>query len=276
MLGGSSSLGQHLIRRLGDEHEMFAVARSPESVAKIKAASASVEIVSAEQAAGIRFDRIFNLVVDYGRGGAPLAQLIHPNLFYPLALIEAVGADVVINVSTALPADYSHYAFSKSLLEQALTYLGERKNCRVLNVHLHNMYGPGVGPSELVGFVIAKMLDQECVEVSDCQNSRDFIFIDDVVEALARLSARCDHVSTARPVAVGSGAPTRLRDVVTLLGALTGSASEVRFGARAANPREPQVLAADISVLRQLGWSPRHSLREGLAATVSALAALRA
>jgi CDP-paratose synthetase len=271
-LGGSGFLGQQLLRSQPSDVQPFAVARSLKSANSISRISSSIEVVSAQQAASMKFDRIFNLVVDYGRGGTPLARLIQPNLVYPLGLLETIEAEVVLNVSTALPQEYSNYALSKKLLEQSLAYLEKRTKRRFINIHLHNMYGPGAEISEIVGFVISKMIAEQTVEVSNCSNSRDFIFVDDVVRALSLISAKPDELLSGSPVEIGSGEATCLRDLIFLLRDLTESKSEIRFGVRPGNEFEPPELRANTDQLRSLGWEPHYSLREGLAATINALA----
>lgn len=274
-LGGSGFLGQHLIRHFSDGYRTFAVPRSAQGVSKLQAASNTIEIVTAEEAAEIRFDRIFNLIVDYGRGGAPLARVMQSNLVHPLQMLEVIEAEAVINVSTALPPIYSYYALSKKLLEQSLVHLEEKKRRSFFNIHLHNMYGPGGEVSELIGFAGSKLLTDQPVEVSECANSRDFIFVDDVVSALSTISKNTDRLSTDAPIEIGSGQATRLRDLVLMLKNLTGSTSDLCFGARPGNAFEPDVLVANIGALSQLGWAPRHSLREGLQVTLDALATKR-
>ncbi|HEX8532624.1 MAG TPA: NAD-dependent epimerase/dehydratase family protein [Allosphingosinicella sp.] len=274
-LGGSGFLGRQLIRSLTSDVQPYAIARSIEGEDRIKDVSPSIRIVSPGEAAKIRFDRIFNLVVDYGRGGAPIAQLIQPNLIYPLQLLETIEADAVLNVSTALPQNYSNYALTKKLLEQSLDYLGARRGRPFVNIHLHNMYGPGAEVSEFVGFVILRMLAGEPVEVSHCRNSRDFIFVADAVSALSLLCASAENFAPGSPVEVGTGRSTCLRDLLFTIRELTGSSSEIRFGAKPGNGFEPDRLVADTTALQRLGWTPRHSLRQGLQTTIEALAASR-
>jgi nucleoside-diphosphate-sugar epimerase len=271
-LGGSGFLGQHLIRSFSPDVKTFAIARSLQSVDRVKNASSSIEIVSADEAARIRFDRIFNLVVDYGRGGASLSQLIQPNLIYPLKLLETIEADVVLNVSTALPQNYSNYALSKKLLEQSLQFLQKRKGRPFLNVHLHNMYGPGAEVTEFVGFIVTKMLADQVVDVSECRNSRDFVFVDDVVSALSHISANPQSFLPNSAVEIGTGKPTCLRELVSMVQELTGSRSEIRFGAKPSNQFEPEILVANTHPLEAVGWAPRHPLRQGLEATIKGLA----
>jgi CDP-paratose synthetase len=272
-LGGSGFLGRKLIRSLAGQHQSFAITRSPYGIAKIKEASPSVQILTPDEAACIRFDRIFNLVVDYGRGGAPLPQLMQTNVLYPLNIFEEISSDVVINVSTALPQNYSSYALTKRLLEQTLDYAALKTGRRFVNVRLHNMYGPGAEVSEIVGFVASMVLAGQPVEVSECSNSRDFVFADDVVTALKLISSNPERLPKGVPVEIGSGEATRLRELVMMIRELAGSSSEIRFGARPSAEFEPHVLVANTELLRSLGWAPHHSLKEGLEVTIGAMAA---
>jgi nucleoside-diphosphate-sugar epimerase len=272
VLGASGFLGQHIARLLADEFRMFAIARSDEGAQKIKSASDCVQIVSLEEACRLEFDLVFNLIVEYGRDGAPLTKLIQSNLIYPLEILQAVSYGAVLNVSTALPENYSNYSLSKQLLEQALQHLEIRNGRRSINVHLHNMYGPGGEVSEIVGFAISKMLDNRRVEVSSCKNSRDFIFVEDVVTALATLSENVSSIPRGMAVEVGSGEATSLERLLSLIRSLIPTESEIAFGAVADNTLEPPVLVADTSLLNDLGWSPRYTLEDGLQITIQALA----
>jgi nucleoside-diphosphate-sugar epimerase len=70
-------------------------------------------------------------------------------------------------------------------------------------------------------------------------------------------------------VNVGSGEAVSLRDVVGRLADLIGRPELVEFGAIEPGPNEPPVLVADVSRLREEGgWTPAHSLDQGLELTV--------
>lgn len=272
-LGGSGYLGRALISHFASRsYRTYAVVRSQDGAAKVKAASAETKILSEAEAPGERYDRIFNLVVDYGRSGTSLSGLLAANLLYPLSIIERVEADAVLNISTALPEAYSDYAFSKKLLERVLLRLSDRGMKACINIHLHNMYGPGSDKSNFIAFLISKMLSHEPLELSDCENSRDFIYIDDLVECLEAVS-RGVRALQSPMLEVGSGKSTKLRDLVLKLRCLTQTDSEVEFGARPRNPHEPDRLAADIEPLACLGWEPRFTLDRGLEQTVRAVTA---
>jgi nucleoside-diphosphate-sugar epimerase len=112
----------------------------------------------------------------------------------------------------------------------------------------------------------------EEMALSSCVNSRDFIFIEDVVAALETIASRVDALPNGAAVAVGSGVATPLRALVETLQAKTGSRSPILYGARPDNPREPAHLAADLAALSAAGWTPRWPLDKGLDATLRATA----
>ena len=273
VLGGSGYLGRRLIQSIENRGRIHAITRSAEAESRIKTALPAAHILSPREAAAIRFDCIFNLVVDYGRDGVSLSSTAETNFLYPLSLLSEIEAEAVINVSTALPRYYSSYSLSKKLLEDALQFLERTTSRTFLNLHLHNMYGPGAHDNEFVQFVIRRMLQGKPVDVSTCSNSRDFIFVDDAVRAIALVALHPDRLRRGSPVEIGTGQSTCLRDLLFMIQRLTGSGSEIRCGAKPDNPLEPDVLAADVTALRKLGWAPLHSLEQGLQATIRSVAA---
>lgn len=272
VLGGSGFLGRALLARLAAAgHETSAVVRSDAAAAKIAAASPNTRTLREDDARGRRFDGLVNMVVDYGRGGGSLASLFETNVLYALRLAEAIDCGAVINVSSALPEAYSHYAHTKRTLERSLGYLGPRLGRQVLNLRLHNFYGPGADASNFVTFVAGHLLRAEPLELGDGENARDFLHIDDLTAALARIIERLGDLSDRDTMEVGSGRAIKLRDLVLLVQQMTGSNTPIAFGARPGNPHEPVELVADMSGLERVGWKARIGLEEGLRGTVNSL-----
>jgi nucleoside-diphosphate-sugar epimerase len=268
VLGGSGYLGRALVRRLVERgHRPFVVVRSRQSAAKVVAASADAVVLREEEVKRRSYECVVNLIVDYGRTGSELSDLVATNLLYPLRIIERTDWQAIVNVSTALPGSYSRYAFTKKLLEGALMRLAQERQRRCFNVHLHNMYGPGSDGSNFVTFLIAKMLASEELSLSLCENSRDFIYIDDVSACLELLASNPGTVEPGT-VEVGSGQAVELRHLALMLKEMTGSNSHIDFGARAGNPEEPSILVADTEKLCRIGWTPAYSLDRGLQETI--------
>lgn len=126
-------------------------------------------------------------------------------------------------------------------------------------------YGPHEHPERLVAYVIRSLLAGTAALCTSGEQRRDFVYGGDVADAFAALL----DSELSGPVNIGSGEPVEVRSVITAVGEHIGRPDLVRLGARPLPAGEPDLLAADVSRLRQdLGWRPRTSLRDGIAAAV--------
>jgi len=127
------------------------------------------------------------------------------------------------------------------------------------------VYGPRqdpLGPS-LVGRTAWSMLQAHAPRVEgDGRQERDFLFVDDAVDALARAV----HTDATGRVLIGTGAATSVLDVVTQLASLVGWSGEPEWASP--RPGDPRRCALDPTRAgKVLGWQPWTRLDEGLAIT---------
>lgn len=123
-----------------------------------------------------------------------------------------------------------------------------------------SVYGPRQRPTD---GVVAAFLDAAVSGVpptvsGDGRQTRDFVFVDDVVDALVRAGQR----GSGLVVNVGTGVQTPLRDLWQAVGGGIGSDSDV------VPARVDEVQRFAVSPVRariHLGWSPWTSLADGLA-----------
>lgn len=126
-------------------------------------------------------------------------------------------------------------------------------------------YGPGEPAVRLVPTVVRGVLEGRTVELSHGAQQRDFLWVEDVGAALARLLG--SEVEGA--VNVGSGRAMSIRELVATIVDRAGVPADVRFGVRPADG-EPPLIVADTTRLRaELGWEPSMSLGEGIDRTIS-------
>lgn len=127
-------------------------------------------------------------------------------------------------------------------------------------------YGPGEPPKRLIPAVIDAMLRGAPIDCTEGRQVRDFVFVDDIADALVRLLL---HEANG-VFNVGSGKGRSLRDIVALLGERIGGLDLVRFGARTAPPDDPARVVADVGRLQnELGWKPACSIEAGLDRTIA-------
>lgn len=127
-------------------------------------------------------------------------------------------------------------------------------------------YGPGEPPERLIPSVICGLLKRETVECTHGNQVRDFIFVDDVAEALMRILAS----PATGTFNVGSGHALSLRDVVSVIAGRLGGAELVKFGVRPTPPGDPERVVADVTRLAGLGWRPSYSIEAGIDRAIAA------
>jgi len=160
------------------------------------------------------------------------------------------------------PADPRYpYALTKYLGEQTVMHWANVYRLPAVSVRLFNVYGPRARTSGSYGAVFGVFLAQlmagkPLTVVGDGEQTRDFTFVSDVVDALLTVAAS-DRVGEVYNV--GSGKPVSVNELIRLL----GSPPTVAITKR---PGEPDCTWADIGKIRnQLGWSPRVSFADGVA-----------
>ncbi len=125
------------------------------------------------------------------------------------------------------------------------------------------IYGPGQAGSMLVPYAIRQAQEGQRAEFSDGLQVRDFVYVDDVVDAIARGLER----PVAGPVALnlGSRDPVRARDLLQAIADHFRAGDRFVFGARPRRSAEPDEQIADCSRAEQvLGWRPAIGWREGI------------
>jgi UDP-glucose 4-epimerase len=146
------------------------------------------------------------------------------------------------------------------------------RGLEVATLVLGTIYGPRqdpLGPG-LVARAAWTMLQNQAPRVDgDGRQERDFLFVDDAVDAVARAV----HASPAPGrVLVGTGAATSVLDVVERLAARVGWTGEPKWAP--ARPGDPRRSALDPAAAgKALGWQSWTSLDEGLGLTVDWLKA---
>ena len=128
------------------------------------------------------------------------------------------------------------------------------------------LYGPHEHPARLVASVVCSLLKGRPARCSDGRQIRDFLYVEDVADALVALL----ESEAAGPVNVASGNPVSVRDMVCRIADQIGREDLVRLGAIPTPKTDPPQLTADVNRLsRVVGWSPNYSLQQGLEKTVA-------
>ncbi len=157
------------------------------------------------------------------------------------------------------------YAVTKIASEYYIFTLGKLYNIETVALRIFNAYGPGQPLPVSYPPVIPQFLRQilgggSLVVHGDGTQTRDFVYIDDVVDAL--VAAATADVN-GMVINIGSGQETSINDLVRTLERVTGRKAHVLYNGEASPGMSRMV--ADLSRARELlGYKPRVSLYEGL------------
>jgi UDP-glucose 4-epimerase len=130
------------------------------------------------------------------------------------------------------------------------------------------VYGPDQPDvSKVVPYSITALLRGEAPTLSSGQRLCDWVYIDDVVDALLVLADAPDVIG--RVVDVGTGRLHTVRHVVETISTLVGAGVEPVFGGLPDRPAETEAVADVAETARVCGWQPTTDLHEGLKRTVA-------
>jgi UDP-glucose 4-epimerase len=171
------------------------------------------------------------------------------------------GIPTIYPTPESAPADCRYpYALTKYLGEQMVIHWAQVYQLPAVSIRLFNVYGPRARTSGTYGAVFGVFLAQllagePLTVVGDGEQTRDFTFVTDVVDALLTVA---ESHKTGKIYNVGSGKSVSVNQLVRLL----GSPPSVNIPKR---PGEPDCTWADISKIQiELGWEPRVSFADGV------------
>jgi UDP-glucose 4-epimerase len=168
------------------------------------------------------------------------------------------------------PNPQSPYAVSKLAAEYYVRTIGALWGIETVILRVFNAYGPGQRLPASHPPVVPRLLQQarrggSLVIFGGGGQTRDFVYVDDVVEALVTAATSSDV--DRRIINVGSGRETSINDLVALVARVTGREVDVLH-----SPAESGGVArlcADLTAARQLlDYAPHVGLFEGLRLTL--------
>jgi UDP-glucose 4-epimerase len=190
-------------------------------------------------------------------------------------VIFAGSGGTLYGVPEALPVPEAHsqrpvspYGVAKKAVGDYLHYYREIQGLDYTVLALANVYGPRQDPHGEAGVVAifaGKLLAGEVPTIfGDGNQTRDFVFVEDVVDAFAR--AR--HGGSGLLANVGTGVETSVNELFATMARLTAFDEPPTYAL--ARPGELARSALDPALVGEaLGWKPLRTLEEGLDRTLA-------
>ncbi len=168
------------------------------------------------------------------------------------------------------PAPDSPYAVSKLSAEYYVKTIGKLWGIETVTLRIFNAYGPGQHtpadhPPVIANFLKQAVREGTLVIHNSGTQTRDFVYLDDVVDALIKASSASDV--DGMTINIGSGKEVSIVDLVQEVVDLTGVKTESIYNHTAKGGVKR--MRADISRAADLlGYRPKYSLSKGLKLTL--------
>lgn len=164
---------------------------------------------------------------------------------------------------------YGSYAVSKSASTLYCRSRSIETGRKIVTFRLFSAFGYYEEPHRLVPYVILSTLRESKAILNNPNNIRDFIFIDDISKAYAKLIYQAETVNNGEIFNLGTGEETTIGKIVRIVENLTGKKLEIEWqydNGRIGDKAEHW--AADISKTSNvLNWKPQYTLEQGLSET---------
>lgn len=288
--GGAGFIGSHLTERLLAEGwrvnvidlptapfaNLAAVANDP----KLNVLEADITTLADDHTIFEGVDEIYQCIM----AGNHIASKDHPEMIFPPNLMPALrvldvartrgGLRVHLTSSSAVYGSArghvdetaptvanTPYGLAKLFQEQAMAFWHATYDVPTITYRLFACYGPRVTSGGVFSVFLRKIANGEALTLTgDGGSERDFIYIDDVVDAFV-LAGQSDAKNAVYNL--GSGALNTIKTLATLMG------GRIEYiPARADDPP----LSADCTRARsELGWEPKTAFADGVGITMKAM-----
>jgi nucleoside-diphosphate-sugar epimerase len=293
--GATGFVGSNLVRRsLQEGAEIFVNIRNSSDTWRIANILKDVSIIHAditeydkmnEAFKKICPDVIFHTAV-YGGNSAQkdTGKIIDSNISGTLNLLRCCkNIHFELFVNTGSSSEYgikntpmkesdllnpvTDYGVSKAAATLFCQKTGRTENLPIVTLRLFSPFGPYEQKSRLIPSIILAALQKQNPYIASRDFVRDFIFIDDVVEAyVAALNLKNPHGQIYN---IGSGLQSTVGTVTDTIINLLGREVTCTTGFPQSWEYEPAFWQADICrAISELRWTPRNTLEQGLKKTI--------
>ncbi len=235
--------------------------RKPDVVFHL-AAQADVRVSVAKPQFDAEVNILGALNVFQGALGAKVAKVVF-----------ASSGGTIYGTPTQIPTPETHpqrpespYGVAKKAGGDYLHYYRQIHGLNYAATAFSNVYGPRQDPHGEAGVVAiftGLFLDRRRPTIfGSGDQTRDFVFVDDVVDALTRAAERGEGI-----INIGTGDETSVNDLYASMSRATGYTESANYAAARPGELDRSALSID-RASTELGWKPFTSLDEGVSRTI--------
>jgi dolichol-phosphate mannosyltransferase len=294
--GASGFVGANVARRLlADGHETHVILRPDHQPWRLREITSGIQahegdLTDAEEVrrtvSRIRPEWVFHLAA-YGAYPAQtgFARMAEVNLMGSVRLLDACvefGAESIVFTGSSSEYGYknhpahetdllepnSHYAITKAAATHYCQFVARQNNIKAIVARLYSIYGPYEEPSRLIPTLIAHGLKGELPSLVSPNTARDFVYVEDAVDALIRL-AELPADKSGGIYNICTGVQTSIETVVQVARKLMGITIEPAWATMERRSWDTSTWVGSPEALQwDTGWRATTDFETGLQKTI--------
>jgi dolichol-phosphate mannosyltransferase len=164
----------------------------------------------------------------------------------------------------------SHYSISKVASSYMIDYYGKVRGIPCVNLRLFSIYGPWEEPDRFIPMLIEHGRNGSLPPLVNPRTSRDFVYIDDCIEALIRsANMASDPDVRGSSINIGTGVKTTIEEVVQIARDELAIVAQPVWGSMENRTWDEADWFGNYTLAEKLiGWRPKKSLIDGLRSTI--------
>jgi dolichol-phosphate mannosyltransferase len=289
--GGSGFVGANLVRRLiAAEYETHVLLRPEHQLWRLRDITGLVRMHSVDLSDGdqvhqtvraIRPEWVFHLAA-YGAYSTQtgFARMVDVNVTGTASLLDAsaeTGVEAFIYTGSSSEYGYknhppredeilepnSQYAITKAAATHYCQFMARTTGFNAIAVRLYSIYGPYEDPSRLIPTLVRHGLEGKLPPLVSPATTRDFVYVDDAVDALVTLAGKQPPHGAVYNLC--SGVQTDLATVVETARKLMGISVEPVWSSMARRSWDTDIWIGSPELMqKEIGWRSRIDFATGL------------
>lgn len=274
--GATGFLGSALTKKLVEEHfEVIALIHNEERIRNFEndhncLSLLNVNVFLENPTNHLKnVDLVIHAAVFYDKSNNKIVEAIRANIELPAIILDAIDHSkklYFLNVATNLDSMTNNYSFTKSVAENLGNFYSQRKNINFVSIRSDLIYGPNDNSSKFTEFIINECIkNTNTIELSDGKQHRNFIYIDDVIEAyfliIQNLSLLNDKFTVLN---LFSDFTLTIKKFTLCVHDITSSTSSLVFGKIQKKNDDFNLNSKPSEIFIDLGWRSRVTIEEGI------------
>jgi dolichol-phosphate mannosyltransferase len=206
-------------------------------------------------------------------------EMISVNINGTMNVVEAalkVGFEALINTGSSSEYGFkdhapledepvepnSYYAVTKVAATNYCRFIAHDRHVNISTLRLYSAYGPYEDPNRLMPTLIRQGMEGHLPPLVDPSIARDYIYIDDVVDAY--IASAKNNKEPGAIYNIGTGKQTNIAEIVDIARQTFDIKDEPKWGSMDNRMWDTNVwLANNEKAMKFLGWSPVYNIQSG-------------